>query len=115
MIFDEIHNLGTDGGDTWERIMLLINCPFVGLSATIGNAENFGEWLMILNGVSERHRGKSGINILGVDADSFKGAFKLINYPYRYTDLKLYRCLTSERLPSLKCLLEETKKVRQPL
>lgn len=35
---DEIHTIGDSiGGEIWERIILLIQCPFIALSATLGN------------------------------------------------------------------------------
>lgn len=45
-IFDEIHCMSGDPGtDVWERTMLLINCPMIGLSATVNNGNNVQEWI----------------------------------------------------------------------
>jgi superfamily II RNA helicase len=45
-IFDEIHCMSGDiGSDVWERTMLLINCPMIGLSATVNNGRNLEEWI----------------------------------------------------------------------
>ncbi|CAF1367167.1 unnamed protein product [Adineta steineri] len=45
-IFDEIHCMsGEAGSEVWERIMLLINAPMIGLSATINNGENLKKWI----------------------------------------------------------------------
>lgn len=45
-IFDEIHCMSTDiGSDSWERSILLINCPMIGLSATVNNGESLKQWL----------------------------------------------------------------------
>jgi superfamily II RNA helicase len=45
-IFDEIHCMSGDiGSDVWERTMLLINCPMIGLSATVNNGEELCQWL----------------------------------------------------------------------
>jgi superfamily II RNA helicase len=45
-IFDEIHCMSGDiGSDVWERTMLLINCPMIGLSATVNNGQNLTEWI----------------------------------------------------------------------
>ena len=45
-IFDEIHCMsGEIGSDVWEKTMLLINCPMIGLSATVNNGENLQQWI----------------------------------------------------------------------
>jgi superfamily II RNA helicase len=45
-IFDEIHCMsGEQGSDTWERTILLINCPMIGLSATVNNGEQVQQWI----------------------------------------------------------------------
>ena len=36
---------GDIGSDVWERTMLLINCPMIGLSATVNNGENLKQWI----------------------------------------------------------------------
>eukprot|EP00742_Colponemidia_sp_Colp-10_P008899 GILJ01009669.1.p1 GENE.GILJ01009669.1~~GILJ01009669.1.p1 ORF type:complete len:1596 (+),score=195.01 GILJ01009669.1:607-4788(+) len=49
VIFDEIHSVGEEsGGVVWEHLLSLIDCPFLGLSATIGNAPAFVDWLNTL-------------------------------------------------------------------
>ncbi|CAF1144509.1 unnamed protein product [Rotaria sordida] len=49
-IFDEIHCMsGELGSDVWEKTMLLINCPMIGLSATVNNGEDFAKRLADLN------------------------------------------------------------------
>ena len=46
VIFDEVHNLGAEsGGDCWERIITLIKCPFIALSATVENPKHLINWL----------------------------------------------------------------------
>ncbi|CAF0855267.1 unnamed protein product [Adineta steineri] len=45
-IFDEIHCMsGELGSDVWERTMLLINCPMIGLSATVNNGNEIRQWI----------------------------------------------------------------------
>ena len=45
-IFDEIHCMSVDSySDVWEKTMLLINCPMIGLSATINNGEEICQWI----------------------------------------------------------------------
>eukprot|EP00756_Hemistasia_phaeocysticola_P039511 Hpha_TRINITY_DN16820_c2_g1::TRINITY_DN16820_c2_g1_i1::g.151420::m.151420/K20103/DDX60; ATP-dependent RNA helicase DDX60 len=46
IIFDEVHSIDHGGeGHLWERLLMVTNCQFVALSATIGNAGNFKDWL----------------------------------------------------------------------
>lgn len=45
-IIDEVHNIGErNDGPIWERILALLPSPVICLSATIGNFEDFGDWL----------------------------------------------------------------------
>ena len=43
-IFDEIHDLNGPEGDCTERILKLLDCPVLALSATIGNPQELTEW-----------------------------------------------------------------------
>ena len=43
-VFDEVHNLDGEEGDALERIIRLIDCPFLALSATIKNSEQLQSW-----------------------------------------------------------------------
>lgn len=46
IIFDEIHCIGTaEDGVVWEQLLLLSPCPIIALSATVGNPEQFSDWL----------------------------------------------------------------------
>jgi superfamily II RNA helicase len=46
IIFDEVHCLGqAEDGLIWEQLLLMAPCPIIALSATIGNAEAFSDWL----------------------------------------------------------------------
>ncbi|RHY28877.1 hypothetical protein DYB32_005633 [Aphanomyces invadans] len=43
-VFDEVHDLNGAEGDALERIVKSMSCPFLALSATIGNATKVAEW-----------------------------------------------------------------------
>ncbi|TDH71438.1 hypothetical protein CCR75_008250 [Bremia lactucae] len=43
-VYDEVHDLNGSEGDALERIIKAVTCPFLALSATIGNAEKLKEW-----------------------------------------------------------------------
>ncbi|CAF4706532.1 unnamed protein product [Rotaria sp. Silwood1] len=45
-IFDEIHCMSGDiESDVWEKSMLLINCPMIGLSTTVNNVDEVCRWI----------------------------------------------------------------------
>ncbi|KAG7400406.1 putative ATP-dependent RNA helicase ddx60 [Phytophthora boehmeriae] len=43
-VYDEVHDLNGPEGDALERITKAVTCPFLALSATIGNAEKLKTW-----------------------------------------------------------------------
>lgn len=45
VIFDEIHCINMDDGAIWERLLPLVPCPFMALSATVGDVDRFQAWL----------------------------------------------------------------------
>lgn len=46
VVFDEVHSIGVSReAHIWEHLLLLIQCPFLALSATIGNASKLHSWL----------------------------------------------------------------------
>ncbi|KAK6058652.1 DEAD/DEAH box helicase, partial [Cooperia oncophora] len=46
VVFDEVHSIGASNeAHIWEHLLLLIQCPFLALSATIGNAAKLHAWL----------------------------------------------------------------------
>jgi len=72
IIFDEIHSIGqAEDGVVWEQLLLLAPCPIIALSATVGNPEQFSEWL------TETQKA-SGSNL------------KMIKHSTRYSDLRKY-------------------------
>eukprot|EP00477_Mikrocytos_mackini_P000611 GAHX01000652.1.p1 GENE.GAHX01000652.1~~GAHX01000652.1.p1 ORF type:complete len:1594 (+),score=373.75 GAHX01000652.1:54-4835(+) len=51
VIIDEVHCLeDSEIGHLYQKIFTLLKCPFVALSATVGNPENFKKWLEVLKG-----------------------------------------------------------------
>jgi hypothetical protein len=54
-VFDECHLIGGAGGETWERLLLLLHCPFLALSATVGNPGQFHEWLQRMQRAHSRN------------------------------------------------------------
>ena len=75
---------GESNTDVWEQLILLIECPFIALSATLSNSTNIFEWLKSL----EKH--KSQFNPLN------KRKIKLIEYLDRHNDLKRFIYTNSE-------------------
>jgi hypothetical protein len=45
LVLDEVHTLNGPEGDALQRIIRCCNCPFLALSATIGNAKQLQSWL----------------------------------------------------------------------
>mmetsp|Transcript_40782 Transcript_40782/g.74625 ORF Transcript_40782/g.74625 Transcript_40782/m.74625 type:complete len:1026 (+) Transcript_40782:2809-5886(+) len=45
LVLDEVHTLNGPEGDALQRIIRGCNCPFLALSATIGNAKQLQAWL----------------------------------------------------------------------
>ncbi len=73
ILFDEVHTINDPlEGPVWERILQLTTCPFLALSATVGQPEAFRSWL-------------SGTR---------KERVELIVHSERYNDLRLF--LTSK-------------------
>ncbi|KAJ2991681.1 hypothetical protein NUW58_g2432 [Xylaria curta] len=72
IIFDEVHCIGqADDGIIWEQLLLMAPCPIIALSATVGNTEEFYEWLK----VSQTSKGF---------------ALKMITHNIRYSDLRAF-------------------------
>jgi ATP-dependent RNA helicase DDX60 len=45
VIFDEIHSINQEDGSIWERLVSMVPCPAIALSATIGESQIFAKWL----------------------------------------------------------------------
>jgi len=72
IIFDEIHSIGNaEDGVVWEQLLLLAPCPIIALSATVGNPEQFNDWLT----VTQKESGSD---------------LKMIQHGTRYSDLRKY-------------------------
>ncbi|XP_063232195.1 probable ATP-dependent RNA helicase DDX60 isoform X2 [Bacillus rossius redtenbacheri] len=92
VILDEIHCLaGQAGGISWERCLLMIRCPFLALSATIGGPERFHQWLQnVENFKAERDAGDN----ITRGRDSY--SVKLVTHTDRHADLIKYVYLDGE-------------------
>ncbi|CAG8903721.1 unnamed protein product [Penicillium egyptiacum] len=72
IIFDEIHCIGqADDGVVWEQLLLMSPCPIIALSATVGNPQEFYNWLDFAQRTN------------GFD-------LKMIQHQHRYSDLRKY-------------------------
>lgn len=72
IVFDEIHCIGqAEDGLVWEQLILLAPCPIVALSATIGNAKEFSDWMAS----TQRSLGNK---------------LTLIQHTHRYSDLRKF-------------------------
>ncbi|KAJ5261342.1 hypothetical protein N7478_011937 [Penicillium angulare] len=72
IIFDEVHCIGqSDDGVVWEQLLLLAPCPIIALSATVGNPQEFHNWLQHAQKRSEFD-------------------MKMIQHEHRYSDLRKY-------------------------
>eukprot|EP01117_Protostelium_nocturnum_P014372 TRINITY_DN5469_c0_g1_i1.p1 TRINITY_DN5469_c0_g1~~TRINITY_DN5469_c0_g1_i1.p1 ORF type:complete len:1744 (+),score=799.57 TRINITY_DN5469_c0_g1_i1:145-5376(+) len=82
VVLDEVHCIGQENGEVWQRLLLMLPCPFLALSATIGNLQDLYEWM---KGISES-RGRR---------------MHLVHHKERYNYLKLTYLDTSADLKSL--------------
>ena len=74
VIFDEVHCMGESEDDAaiWEHALQLIPCPFLAMSATVGNPSRFHQWLDYVASI------KKGPKV------------HLIEYKERFNDLQKY-------------------------
>ncbi|XP_053992997.1 uncharacterized protein LOC128884039 isoform X2 [Hylaeus volcanicus] len=82
VILDEVHCIGEgdDEGRAWERLIQLIPCPFIALSATVANPYSFHHWLSIA------HKSNTEQNL----QIHKKKNVNLIFFNERYADLNYY-------------------------
>ncbi|XP_015768450.1 PREDICTED: probable ATP-dependent RNA helicase DDX60 [Acropora digitifera] len=83
VIFDEVHCLGEeDGAEVWEHLLLLIRCPFLALSATIGNPNDLMTWLQ----AAQDFRRQQDKQDKGKLRNSYR--IRLVTCEERYSDLE---------------------------
>jgi ATP-dependent RNA helicase DDX60 len=82
VILDEVHCIGEgdDEGRAWERLIQLIPCPFIALSATVANPYSFHHWLSI----AHKSNTEQSLQI------PKKKNVNLIFFNERYADLNYY-------------------------
>ncbi|RDA83809.1 hypothetical protein CP532_4611 [Ophiocordyceps camponoti-leonardi (nom. inval.)] len=72
IIFDEVHCIGqADDGVIWEQLLLLAPCPMIALSATVGNPQEFRDWIA----ATEKTKGRD---------------LEMIVHTSRYSDLRKF-------------------------
>ncbi|KAG8944709.1 hypothetical protein FRC04_001608 [Tulasnella sp. 424] len=97
IVLDEIHTIGQqEGGAVWEQLILFAPCPIIGLSATIGNPEEFSRWL---ESVQEQH--------------GFK--YALIQHKHRYSHLRKFTYTMSRDRIEFKGLSSEPSPNVKPI
>ncbi|KAG9050595.1 hypothetical protein FS837_004120 [Tulasnella sp. UAMH 9824] len=97
IVLDEIHSIGQqEGGAVWEQLLLFAPCPIIGLSATIGNPEEFSQWL---ESVQEQH--------------GFK--YALIQHKHRYSHLRKFAYTMSQEPIEFKDLSSEPQPAVRPI
>ena len=112
VIFDEIHCIGGEnGGEVWEHLITLIRCPFLALSATIGNPDFFHSWLRCVNKFKEGQYNSENISQkAGKDKVNMKHSVKLVVYSERYSDINknIYLPQTDEIVSTHPCVFLES-------
>ncbi|KAK2572326.1 putative ATP-dependent RNA helicase DDX60 [Acropora cervicornis] len=83
VIFDGVHCLGEENGaEVWEHLLLLIRCPFLALSATIGNPNDLMTWLQAAQDFREQQDKQDK----GKLRNSYR--IRLVTCEERYSDLE---------------------------
>ncbi|XP_012414681.2 probable ATP-dependent RNA helicase DDX60-like isoform X2 [Trichechus manatus latirostris] len=106
VIFDEVHCLGGEiGGKYWERILVMIQCPFLVLSATISNPAHLTEWLKSVKQywkqadkimeeefISKKKSGQRSNSLKDNLCINQSYEVRLVIYGERYNDLEKHVC-----------------------
>jgi superfamily II RNA helicase len=83
VVFDEVHSIGDlASGEIWEHLLSMVDCPFLALSATISNPDDFKQWMETKVKLQETHAKKRGL------ADARFYDLTLIAHHNRYADLE---------------------------
>lgn len=70
IIFDEVHSIGqAEDGVVWEQLLLMAPCPIIALSATVGNPQDFAQWLTSTQ-------------------EAIGNKLEMVKHPHRYSDLR---------------------------
>eukprot|EP01119_Soliformovum_irregulare_P017406 TRINITY_DN516_c1_g1_i1.p2 TRINITY_DN516_c1_g1~~TRINITY_DN516_c1_g1_i1.p2 ORF type:complete len:1714 (-),score=696.54 TRINITY_DN516_c1_g1_i1:40-5181(-) len=78
VIFDEVHSVGDEeSGLLWEHCIQAVRCPFLALSATVGNPEEMQSWMQKIKETQWKTAGNSGP----------APAVRFISHNDRYSDL----------------------------
>ena len=75
-VYDEVHALDGEEGDALQRLIRCMNCKFLALSATVGNAEELRSWMERVKG--DQLVGVESVNVLPADA-AYYGALQTFN------------------------------------
>ncbi|XP_019376606.1 PREDICTED: probable ATP-dependent RNA helicase DDX60 [Gavialis gangeticus] len=103
VIFDEVHCLGGEiGAEVWEHLLVMIQCPFLALSATISNPDYLTEWLQSVKRYWQQAEGRMKEEM---STSTMKHArtpklqnpkksdrVRLVLHGERYNDLEKYVC-----------------------
>jgi len=75
VIYDEVHSLDGNEGAALQRLIRSMNCKFLALSATVGNAEELREWMERVKG--DYSLGMEAITVKEVDINISAGSISL--------------------------------------
>lgn len=97
LVCDEVHTLNGPEGDALQRIIKCCNCPFLALSATIGNASQLKSWFQKVR--------NDHIEMACIDAPSKPEEVILKEHFARFINLQRYIVTQSERDGKMKTKL----------